>query len=280
MGQGLKGITRSAVAFAFVFISFDAAAVVAPAPPTRSVAESTTTPPQPAIFRPGQSVHLKSPLTGLRAISADDSTENPKGSCLPAGTDVRIISDTPAGNVNAVQFSVDEGKVTDTNKYCESLKLPLATATVVYETVEGAFQAANYTTQELVSGVLVVPFKFHLADHSVTAGSTIGGYLGYRFGGLGASWTPMISGGLAIVDSRPAQISSSGSGTATVSPSDSQTLTGFTVAGGLIGTIASSKAQVGVLLGVDWAGKSAQYKYEGKPWLAFEIGYNFLGSAQ
>lgn len=119
---------------------------------------------------------------------------------------------------------------------------------------------------QFVTGVLSVPYKWHLSDKSVTVGSTIGGYLGYR----AKTWrnlsvTPIIGGGLAMV-----------SGDLPGLPGTS-TSTGISLASGLIGTVGtgSTGVQWGVLVGVDWLGHSANYRYEGKPWLAFEVGYNF-----
>lgn len=52
----------------------------------------------------------------------------------------------------------------------------------------------------IVSGLLAVPFKYHFADHAVTAGTTIGAYIGYE-----NEWYPIgsaaliVGGGLALV---------------------------------------------------------------------------------
>jgi len=38
---------------------------------------------------------------------------------------------------------------------------------------------------------------------------------------------------------------------------------------------ATKGTQYGILIGWDWVGAKANYAYEGKPWISFEIGYNF-----
>lgn len=128
-------------------------------------------------------------------------------------------------------------------------------------------KAASDDTDEFVTGVLAVPFKWHLSDKSVTLGSTIGGYLGYQT----RTWhdltlTPIVGGGLALIDQNA------------VGQQNAQVSTGVTIAFGLIGRVGSSGTkgvQLGLIFGRDWLGKGANYRYEGKPWLAFEVGYNF-----
>jgi hypothetical protein len=127
-------------------------------------------------------------------------------------------------------------------------------------------KASTDDTNEFVTGVLAVPFKWHLSDKSVTLGSTIGGYLGYQT----KTWhdltlTPIVGGGLALIDqSTPTTQAPLG--------------TGVTVAFGMIGrvgTFGTQGVQIGIIFGRDWLGQGAKYKYEGKPWIAFEVGYNF-----
>lgn len=155
-----------------------------------------------------------------------------------------------------------------------------------YTIAKSAVLNASPTIQGFVSGVLAVPFKYHLSDHSITAGSTIGGYVGYRTSvGNQFAITPVLGGGLALVSTSAAQASNAGAtgspntttnGTAT--NSSSQTSSGLSIATGFIGSVtsaASKGAQFGIILGVDWLGKNSKYAYEGKPWIAFEVGYNF-----
>lgn len=152
-----------------------------------------------------------------------------------------------------------------------------------YDVYDYNLEQSRYNAISMVTGVLVIPYKFHFSDRSATVGTTIGGYIGYQtsFQNL-FTVTPIISAGLALVSASPAQTTSSGTGSSstnsTTKTSGSATNAGVTVAIGLIGTVSNEgKAglQYGLVTGIDWVGRSANYAYEGKPWLAVEIGYNF-----
>lgn len=133
--------------------------------------------------------------------------------------------------------------------------------------VAGNSYAAADTTNEFITGVLGVPFKWHVSDKNTTVGSTVGGYLGYQMKTYhDLTITPIIGGGLALIDQSQFN-------------SQSSTLkTGVSVAFGLVGRVGSTGTrgvQLGVIAGCDWLGKGQHYQYEGKPWIAFEVGYNF-----
>jgi hypothetical protein len=104
-------------------------------------------------------------------------------------------------------------------------------------------------------GMLAIPFKFHPSDHALTGGGTVGGYVGWRTSWMGLTLTPIASAGLTM--------------------SDAVYGTGFSVAGGFIGSIAASPIQLGFVYGVDWYANKVHYPYNGKLWLAIEVGYNF-----
>jgi len=134
------------------------------------------------------------------------------------------------------------------------------------------------TSNDLIVGILSVPFKYHPSDYSTTAGSTIGGYLGWT-----APWIPtnkvkiIVSGGLALVDPTAATVPA-GSGSSTTSTTQQTspgTLTGVSVAGGFVGNVLGG-AQFGVVFGTDLIDKSKEYKYNGKLWISFMVGYNFM----
>lgn len=137
-------------------------------------------------------------------------------------------------------------------------------------------QNSGADVQQLVTGILAVPFKFHTNDHATTAGATIGGYVGYEFykGKWDISWDFIGAGGLALVPQKAATIGSKADPTP---PAEGSTLTGVSLAVGIIGR-AKSNVQFGLLIGTDWVGKDKSYKYEGKPWISFAIGYNFAGN--
>lgn len=139
-------------------------------------------------------------------------------------------------------------------------------------------------------GVLAVPFKFHFSDHALTGGSTIGGYLGFTQDWGFTQVSEIFGAGLALVsttsatsnftNTTPAGSTSrafaTGTSTSTSgnTPSTS-TLTGLSIAVGLLGKLGNTNTQFGVLIGTDLVEKSATYKYNGKAWLSLSIGYNF-----
>lgn len=104
-------------------------------------------------------------------------------------------------------------------------------------------------------GVLVIPFKFHPSDKTLSGGGTFGGYVGWKAEWEGLTITPVLSTGLALTDARYG--------------------TGISGALGLIGSVANSPVHFGFIAGTDYYAKSTGYPYEGKLWLAMEIGYSF-----
>lgn len=104
-------------------------------------------------------------------------------------------------------------------------------------------------------GMLAIPFKFHPTDHSLTGGGTVGGYVGWKTSWMGLTLTPIVSAGLTMTDAKYG--------------------TGFTVASGFVGSVSNTPIQLGLVYGVDWYSNAVHYPYEGKLWLAVEIGYDF-----
>jgi hypothetical protein len=126
----------------------------------------------------------------------------------------------------------------------------------VYSVSKAALTSERLVKQNWVTGVLTVPFKFHVADHATTGGSTLGAYVGYQTSFFNSvSITPIVASGLAL--------------------GAEHTGTGFSAATGLIGYVKDTSFQYGLVVGLDFYGKHSDYAYEGKPWLALEIGYNW-----
>ena len=203
----------------------------------------------------GTEIHLYDVTYGFTAA---DGT----AACAPSGTEVYVVLDDGSGSVMVSINRVDGYKNS-------VLKVGCPTPVVVsnlYKIAKLALLGGKYASQSFVSGILAVPFKWHLSDKSVTMGSTLGGYVGYQTTVFNAiTFTPIVGGGLALISQNPP----GGSGNATYS--------GVSLATGLIGTIGpgSTGVQWGIITGMDWLGHSAQYPYEGKPWLALEVGFNF-----
>jgi hypothetical protein len=150
--------------------------------------------------------------------------------------------------------------------------------------VSDADYNAGYSASVGVSyGILAVPFKYHFSDHALTAGSSLGGYIGLTQDAGFTQISEILGGGLALVSATAATSNFAGGtsgGSSTTSAgatasSTTSTLTGVSIATGLLGKVGSTNTQFGLLLGMDFVDKSANYKYNSKLWLSFSIGYNF-----
>jgi hypothetical protein len=230
----------------------------------------------------GQSAHLFDFISGI--AKADGSApESGKYYCAAPGTDIYVISVDAKGNAI---FDVTQAPNKDATWYakvdpkCVGISVSDGQS-YTYSIAKSALQYSRVSTQGYVVGVLAIPYKWHLSDHASTAGTSLGGYVGDKFVYGPTTVTLIAGGGLALVSTASAQISAlSGTTTGTVpatsATSASQTSVGFTLASGFVGTVGNTNSQVGLVVGIDWLGKQAHYQYEGKPWIAFEVGYNFL----
>jgi hypothetical protein len=192
-----------------------------------------------------------------------DTDEKPV--CIPAGTIVKVIGSS--ADVVKVKI-VEVGK--DPSSNCNNPpKEP------EYKIASTELAKHDYMRRGLSYGTLVVPFKFQLHDHSLQQGVTLGGYLGFQTPfpagrwdhPYNFTWTPLLFAGGSWASA--AQTQPNGSAT------NSNQL-GISYGAGTFFTINNSY-QLGVILGWDRLGSNASpaYKYEGKPWLSFAIGWNF-----
>lgn len=216
----------------------------------------------------GLYIHVFTWVTGYKITGNNDIF------CSAPGTKMYISTDNGTGDTVTVSIH-DAPSSKDLPLGCTKLVV----AGTLYSIDKKTLNTAEITSRGWVTGILAVPFKFHIANKSTTAGSTVGGYVGFRTNFYNSfTITPIVAGGLALISTQPAQVQTGNSSTPTGSNTGTQTSTGFSVAAGLIGSASNSGAsgaQFGVLVGLDWLGKSTNYQYEGKPWIAFEIGYNF-----
>lgn len=137
----------------------------------------------------------------------------------------------------------------------------------------------------LAYGALAVPFKYQLTGKKEFQGSaTVGPYVGYRFdrqGWAGYGLTVMAFAGAANVKGEETEkktnttTDANGDTTTTVSKDeDSTNLAAFSYGFGLLGTVKGG-FQLGAVLGFDHADSGKGFKYNDKPWLAVQIGYEF-----
>ncbi len=117
-------------------------------------------------------------------------------------------------------------------------------------------------------GALVIPFKLQLSQGKALSGSaSLGPYLGFRipFFDTGVVMSPVLFAGASTV---AVPTTSTGGQTST------QNLAGLSYGGGLVFSV-KDNFHVGIILGADHVDSSANYTYNNKPWISFEIGYSF-----
>ena len=187
--------------------------------------------------------------------------EKPKEElCIPARAQMTVLGIDEKGDKLII-------KLLDETKDCNN-GLILA-PNVAYLIEQGELTRSGAARTGSTYGVLVVPFKYQTTGNKDFTGSaTMGGYLGYRYETthlIGFTLSPIVFLGASNI-SVPA---------GTNGQTSSQQLAGFTYGLGLISTFKGA-FQAGLVVGWDRVGKSAGYEYNGKPWLAIEIGYAFL----
>lgn len=122
-------------------------------------------------------------------------------------------------------------------------------------------------------GVLALPYKFHTDDNSFGSSVSIGPYFGRRWGVPGSAYTMAVAATIGTVkgEIRDAQDK------ITSTPD----LQAFSLAAGFMWDIAKGAGtrpfKVGVFAGADVVGSdnAIKYKHNRKPWLAFQVGFDF-----
>lgn len=123
-------------------------------------------------------------------------------------------------------------------------------------------------------GVLTLPFKYYPGDKSILAGGlAIGPYFGRRWGQPGSAVTFAVAATLGSVKGEVRDAADK----VTSTPD----LTAFSVAAGLMWDVSknpNTKAfKIGLFYGKDRVSSNdtVKFKQNGKPWVAFQIGYDF-----
>jgi len=222
----------------------------------------------------GDRIHLKTGVYGFtlvqnKCFKADGSTADMDPNlqyAAPAGSVLSVVSDADKdGNITASFPGRRPGSI-----FCDSTSASCGNQLVskgnLYKISLSTLQSASSTTVGFDYGTLIVPFKFHFTDHTVTGNSSVVQYLGYKLSFGALSLMPVVSAGLGVVDITQQN------GTTTSSSSAPS----FSVAYGIIlDVLKNGLFQTGIMSGWDWAGKGSQYKYEGSPWISISIGTNW-----
>jgi hypothetical protein len=123
-------------------------------------------------------------------------------------------------------------------------------------------------------GVLAVPFKYYGSSRTFGAGTAIGPYVGRRWGTPGSAYTFAIAATLSTVKGEVRDADDK----VTSTPD----LQAFSLATGFMWDIAKAPEirafKWGVFVGADWVGsdKVVQFRQNRKPWVAIQIGFDFL----
>ena len=250
---------------------------------TTTISGSTTTTTAPATDTPstgldlgtGDIVFIRVDTPGFVAV--DDSS---KKYCAPAGTELQISNTTDDGGkkfyVRVVRTPsggssgfLGIGKSEARDK-CDSKTSsdPPVEQNTQYLLDKKLLDSHEYGASGLEYGVLIAPYKFHIADRTLTSSATIGPYVGFHIlTAPGSTLSEVLSIGIGNV---PVTTESSPAGNPTTSDRVS-----LSVAGGYVLTLTKSgRFQLAFLTGFDWAGHGNEYKYEGKPWFGIGFGAN------
>jgi hypothetical protein len=194
-------------------------------------------------------------------LSVDAKARLTEGStevCIPGGTSMVVVGQKDGALFVKLEVEPNKKGCNDTGTLS-----PTSSYTITREAID----RSGTTRTGITYGTLMIPFKYHTTGaKDFTGSATVGGYSGYRVEWLrriGVTATP-----IAFMGASNISVAAPG-GTGT------DNVMGFSYGIGLIGTFKGS-FQTGVVLGWDRVGKSAGYQYNGKPWIALEIGYAFL----
>jgi hypothetical protein len=125
-------------------------------------------------------------------------------------------------------------------------------------------------------GVLALPYKYHTDDRSFSAATSVGPYFGRRWGTPGSAYTFAVA---ATIGSVKGEVRDAVDKTKIVETPDLQA---FSLSAGFSYDVSKSPEirpfKIGFFVGADWVGSSdiVKYKHNRKPWVALQIGYDFL----
>lgn len=116
-------------------------------------------------------------------------------------------------------------------------------------------------------GTLFIPYKYHTKSKDFTAGTTVGGYIGYRAYGsvLGLEIQP-----IAFLGASPIPVDTLDEN----GQSSSENHFGVSYGFGFLGSI-KNNFNMGMVVGFDRINKSVGYENNGKLWIAVQLGYVF-----
>lgn len=139
---------------------------------------------------------------------------------------------------------------------------------VPYEFTSDDFKKVRSQRMGFTWGGLLVPYKFYFTDRSFQSNTSAVGFVGYEGYFPGVNLAGIVALGPGTTSTTTA------SGTPAAPTTKSTTSVTYTGAAGVIATF-GGVMKFGVVVGRDYQGRSAGFKYENKTWLALSIGAGF-----
>ncbi len=178
----------------------------------------------------------------------------------PVGTDLEVRKITDDGKLDVVVIKVGD----NTNN---EITAPLVEKD--YEYLVDPMSPRDIIQDSLITGLLVVPFKYHFSDRSIsTTNTTVGYYFGWEYDtpSLGEISLPTKTDVILSVGVSPISVQAQAG-----AQSGETNLLGLTFAGGL-GFGVAEQVKALLVCGKDWA---RGYIYNAKTWCMAGIGYAF-----
>lgn len=182
----------------------------------------------------------------------------PKPAAMHAGTGTATGATATAAN------AVDKGTCNNSPNNIVDYDIP-------YEFTSDDFQKVRSQRMGFTWGGLVVPYKFYVSDRSFQSNTSAVAYVGYEGYFPGVNLAGIVALGPGAASTTQTQAATPPQTTPSTKSTTSVT---YTAATGIVATF-GGVMKLGAVVGWDWQGKSAGFKYEGKTWLALSIGAGF-----
>jgi hypothetical protein len=187
----------------------------------------------------------------------------------PAGSALRVLSQQSVG-ANDRLLSVASIKLEKPTHrwHCTGTLDPVVKTIHASDLIEIGARRTGWAY-----GALAMPYKYYSHNRSFGSGVSVGPYMGWRRGAPGSAYTWAAAATIGSVKGTVRD--------ATGAIAETPDLQAFSLAVGTMFDVAKSEGakafKIGLFVGADWvsAGNIVKYANNRKPWLAFQIGYDF-----
>jgi hypothetical protein len=194
------------------------------------------------------------------------SDQAPKRACIPKKAKLKAIGKGKLGteDTERIVFKVRSVPTNNSDSACTSEEWVQEGDTVALDSK--LLQSVPPDRYGWTFGTLFVPYKYQLrGDRSMSGGSTLGGYLGWRTARPGVSLQFVVFAGATKVD-----VPETKDGKTEV-----KSLAGFSSGVGILGSVKDG-FKMGFVVGTDRVNRSAGYTNNGKTWVSLSLGYDFF----